>query len=537
MIVFRYVPIGPSMNLVIVHHHLNRGGVTQVILNHLRALHAADARDKFERVVVLHGGRADGWPAGDEPALENIHVEAVSGIDYDTVTPVTPDEPYDAMHAALARLELSAESTLLHVHNHTLGKNIAWPKTLERLAEDGYRQLLQLHDFAEDFRPDNYRRQAAFYETGPNGSPLAEVYFQAPHVHYAVLNSRDRKILNQAGLADSHLHWLPNPVQPFPPLPDRAAARAKLKSLFGVPEDRPYILYPVRGIRRKNVGELLLWSAIAPRPATFAITLAPVNPDELAPYRRWQQLAEELELPCLFDVGGAGKLTFLENLAAADAIINTSVAEGFGLVFLEAWLAGKMLMGRDLPEISADFKDRGLRLDSLAAALLVPVRLSDDAREVFSKTRYRERMETLFADVLLAFCRPAPDHASIEARIEGLFDGEWIDFAMLTVDAQREVIRRVAKDKPLAAAIAERNTAAMQPLVEEPTVQASTIQLNAQVVITRFGLAGTGQRLADIYDQLQQQPAGPVQPFAGAGEILRQFVDLGRLNPVRLESP
>lgn len=524
------------MKLVIVHHHLNRGGVTQVILNHLRSLHAADVHQQFERIVVLHGGRSDGWPTETEPAFEHVQVEAVPGIDYDTVTSVTPDQPYVAMRATLDRLNLPAESTLLHVHNHSLGKNVAWPRALARLAEDGYRQLLQIHDFAEDFRPDNYRRQAAFYTREGLGPYLAEVYFQAPQVHYAVLNSRDRKILRGAGINESYLHWLPNPVQPFPPLPDRATARARLEATFGVPVERPYVLYPVRGIRRKNVGELLLWSAVAPRPATFAITLAPVNPDELVPYRRWQQLAEELELSCLFDVGGEGNLTFHENLAAADFVLNTSVAEGFGLVFLEAWLAGKMLLGRDLPEISADFKEAGLHLESLAPALWVPA-YSSEGREVFSQVRYRQQMKAIFVEVLQAFGQAAPGHEIMEAQIDRLFTREWIDFAALTVEAQREVIRSAARDRQLAAAIAERNATALQPLLAEPATHTPTIQRNAEVVLTRFGLAGTGLRLQEIYQQLRQQPIAPVRPFTGGGEILRRFVDLGRLNPVRLEQP
>ena len=48
-------------------------------------------------------------------------------------------------------------------------------------------------------------------------------------------------------------------------------------------------------------------------------------------------------------MGAPGGLEFFENLAAADAVATTSLAEGFGMVFLEAWLAGRPLVGRDLP--------------------------------------------------------------------------------------------------------------------------------------------------------------------------------------------
>ena len=63
----------------------------------------------------------------------------------------------------------------------------------------------------------------------------------------------------------------------------------------------------------------------------------------------------------------------LDNNAAADLLLTTCVAEGFGMVFLEAWLAGRNLVGRDLPEITADFVEAGIQLDSLFARLPVPI--------------------------------------------------------------------------------------------------------------------------------------------------------------------
>lgn len=521
------------MNLVIVHHHLNRGGVTQVILNHLRSLHEAGAKEIFDRIVILYGGRATGWPDQPEPALEGIELAVIPSIDYDTVTAVGEEAPYRATSEMLEQLGLAPEETLLHVHNHTLGKNVAWPNALARLAEAGFRMLLQLHDFAEDFRPDNYRRQVEYY--GERGTGMAEVYFQAPHVDYAVLNSRDRGILEKAGFASEKLAWLPNPVQPFPALPHRADARHTLKEKLGVGPNEPYILYPVRGIRRKNVGELVLWSALALKPATFAITLAPVNPVELKPYQAWEALAAEMGLPCKFDVGGDAGLSFHENLAAADAIINTSVAEGFGLVFLEAWVAGKLLIGRDLPEISADFKEAGLRLDSLAACLYIPKRCPITGREVFSEQAYRERMTELFTQVQRDFGHDELEAEDLEKQLDERLSDEWIDFALLTVEAQREVVQAVAGNRELAEAIVEENAQVMRPLTQDDANFDSTIQINSQIVLTRFGLKGTGERLRERYERLAKLQPGPVSSFNGANRILRQFVELSRFHPVRLE--
>ena len=46
------------MQLVVIHYHLEPGGVTRVIAGQLAAL-----GDVFERVLVLHGGADDGWQA------------------------------------------------------------------------------------------------------------------------------------------------------------------------------------------------------------------------------------------------------------------------------------------------------------------------------------------------------------------------------------------------------------------------------------------------------------------------------------------
>ena len=262
---------------------------------------------------------------------------------------------------------------MVHIHNHALGKNAALPPVVARLAADGFALLLQIHDFSEDFRPDDYRGLAESLARDDVGRLPERLYPQGAAVHYAVLNGRDFEILSRAGVPGRRLHTLPNPVCDFVGLPDRPTARSRLCSQWGVDEGDRYVVYPVRGIRRKNLGELLLWAAAHPQGTRFAISLPPINPREQPRYASWRQLAGELRLPVLFEVGGAGGLDLGDHLAAADAAISTSVAEGFGMVFLETWLAGLPLIGRDLPEITADFMAAGLRWDGLAPALNVPL--------------------------------------------------------------------------------------------------------------------------------------------------------------------
>ena len=111
--------------------------------------------------------------------------------------------------------------TIVHVHNHSLGKNLAVPAALRHLADKGFALLLQIHDFAEDFRPPNYGRLRASSSSDNAQAIAAWLYPQAPHVHYAVLNDRDLSILQEAGVSGDRVHLLPNAVAPFDHLPDK----------------------------------------------------------------------------------------------------------------------------------------------------------------------------------------------------------------------------------------------------------------------------------------------------------------------------
>ncbi|MEN0111234.1 MAG: hypothetical protein AAF805_10985, partial [Planctomycetota bacterium] len=148
------------MLLAILHHHLNRGGVTSVIANHCRALATLPDADRPERVVVLFDGQRDGWPENllDELA-GRLAVELVvePALGYDAAG-ATADSAglADVLAQRLAACGLSPEDTLLHTHNHSIGKSASLPGALGRLADAGWRMLLQVHDFAEDNRPENY---------------------------------------------------------------------------------------------------------------------------------------------------------------------------------------------------------------------------------------------------------------------------------------------------------------------------------------------------------------------------------------------
>ena len=147
------------MKLVILHYHLHSGGVTRVIENHLRALNVNGSTGDPLRLLVLHGGRMDGWPLDLESQLPRIDLKLcpIAGLDYDALSAADQPSLSQNLRSCLNRHNFSPAETLLHIHNHSLGKNAAFPRAMFQLAKEGYRLLLQIHDFAEDFRPANYR--------------------------------------------------------------------------------------------------------------------------------------------------------------------------------------------------------------------------------------------------------------------------------------------------------------------------------------------------------------------------------------------
>lgn len=469
------------MQLAILHHHLNRGGVTTVIANHLRSLATLPDGEKPERVVVFFDGQRDGWP-DDLPPEMSIALVDEPALGYDEAgADADPIKLADILCARFTAAGVLPGDTLLHVHNHSLGKNASLPGALAHLAGDGWRMLLQIHDFAEDNRPENYQhlREA----TGiSDPDELGEIlYPQAPGIHYATLTERDAEILRAAGIPDERLHTLPNPVHEFGSMLSPEVAKTKVYPLLGLPPTGRLIVYPVRGIRRKNLGEMLLLAALAPEGTYFAVTLAPKNPIERASFDRWKYLAEELDLPCLFDTGGAYSCDFNETLAAADAILTTSVAEGFGMVFLEAWLVGKPLVGRDLPEITREFKAAGIIFDGLIDSITCP-----------------------------------PDWDE--------------DFGKLKPVDQEGLIDRVAKEPKIAEAVASLNRQLLSAMTTPPT---DTIEANAAIVRSVYSAEAIGSRLAKLYSFDRESDCSEVH--INGRHIHKHFRHPERLYPVRSE--
>ena len=524
---------GRTTQLAIVHYHLNRGGVTQVIINQLRALDLAlQTEDPWRVVLVSSGCRVD-WPEQLPDQLGSIRLDMIEipAMDYDRDPVASPGELARQIREGLRGRGYSADDTILHVHNHSLGKNLSLPGAIRILACDGFRLLLQIHDFAEDYRHEHYARMTAALATmATDGTDdLASVlYPQAEHIHYATLNRRDWSILRDAGVPLARLHLLPNPVPELGTLTARADARVRLAQASGVPVESPFVLYPVRGIRRKNLGEALLWSALSDGNWHFGFTLPPINPVEQTSYLRWKRLAGELRLPCHFELGTLPGLTLTDLLAAADLILTTSVAEGFGMVFLESWLAGRPLVGRDLPEISADFVAAGMRLNGLRPRLSVPL-------EWVNRSTFSETLTSLYASCLQSFGHSAADSATLAAQVEELVSDGTVDFAMLDPALQSRVIGRVRDDENARRRMLDLNPWMEHSLNLSAASSAEDIRQNAEAVRRAYALDVFGPRLRDLYRAIAGSPRSDrLKSLTQPRQVLNTFLHLERFCPIRV---
>lgn len=517
------------MKIAILHFHLNRGGVTQVISSHLRAMAIFSS---VSEILILHGGRCENWKTPELNRVLPVHVKSIPSLAYDEDV-VQPRDLKRQSHSlqldlinALRAVDFHSDETILHVHNHSLGKNVALPGALAELAEKGYRQLLHIHDFVEDLRPDNYLRLNVSLQNRYE-SVGEYLYPNGDQIHYAVLNNRDKNILQHTGIAKDRIHFLPNPVVQPPDLPEHVDAFSRFRRIHQLGSKEKLVLYPVRGIRRKNLGEFLLWSALAPSNYIFAITLPATSGPEIPSFADWKMVAKQLKLPVLFDVGLCEELTFADNLAAADRVITTSVAEGFGMTFLECWLANRLLIGRNLPEITCDFKDRNINLEHLRDSIFIPI-------EYIGSDNYLSTLLQIQHELSNAYGHKRSEES--EETLKSLIGNDRVDFATLTPEMQKTVLQRLHDDPAARPTLLSMNPWISRSL-EESSHWDSLVDKNRQSVEQHFCLASIGKMLDHVYASVLESPITPSVGHAPSPQnVLNYFISVKRLHSIRIKN-
>lgn len=477
------------MRIAIIHYHLRRGGVTRVIENTLAAL-----AEKETQIAVLAeecSGLADKW---------RRHCIAVPALRYQTGRRRIPPRQLEKTLRAQALRKLGGAPDLWHVHNHHLGKNTSLTAAIASFARAGEKLLLHVHDFPEDGRAENY--QLLRDDLGEEDALRSCLYPAGTHIFYGTLNQRDYRILSAAGLPKRQLRLLPNPVAPVEAIPSKVP-------LPGLPFES-LILYPTRAIRRKNLGELLLWAALAPSGQGMGCTLAPDNPVAKPRYNRWVARARQWSLPVEFELSARRNVSFQELAAAADQWITTSIAEGFGLAFLEPWTFGQSIVGRNLPAITGDFAAAGMDFSHLYDHLKVPLAWLDT-------NALREELTAAMRQVYERYSLTIEPSAA-ERAFASMTDGEFIDFGRLSEIQQERVIEK-ARQSPLSAQEIHPNRLAS-------ALSPALIHRNRKVARRQFSLETYGEKLIACYQDLAGTTPSRID-WMDSRKILEQF-----LNPI-----
>lgn len=483
------------MRVAILHYHLKPGGVTRVIENTVRALN----KHGIESLVFCS-------EEPQESAYPFDNVRVIPGLAYDdTFSETKADELKQSLEAACQK-EWSCLPDIWHVHNHSLAKNLQLPVVVSQWARERQKLLLQIHDFAEDGRPENYKA-LLLKLAGKDVERLNQIlYPTGDHIGYAFINGRDRNFFLNAGVAQDHCHLLANPVW-LNVDKDAAIDAPELK-------DKKLYLYPTRSIRRKNLGELLLWSAAASNDEVFGSTMAPANPTALPIYERWVSFAKQQQLPMQFGLGTTHSFDALLN--SAYALATTSIAEGFGLAYLEPYLINAQLVGRDLPEITQDFADYGIHLEGLYPRLDVP--LAWVGKERLRKTVHAGLVR-YYQNYRQVFQKSMTDDA-----YEDMTQGDLVDFGRLDESMQESVIELVCQNKSLKLDFAPEKLDRLLPR--------EAMETNRNAVEANFNPGDYGMNLVTIYDSIVQNNSSSTD-FLDTEKVLQAFMDPRRFNLLR----
>ena len=238
--------------------------------------------------------------------------------------------------------------------------------------------IYRIHDLVLD-RPKFLKDFTSFFGNFKNACPTTD------NVHFLTLTSTDKeRLISAYGMTDT-IDVLPDSIIPedFPyhDYSDKTMSSERLEGFRGVldrdniakPTEK-LISYPVRVIARKNIEEALVLTqainSIGLGPYKLIVTLP--NSREEDYQTSIEHLAEEFNVPC--SIGKAYKhigfdktkgFTIAELFAISDFVVTTSIKEGFGYAFIEPALAGRALIGRNIPNVTLDFQKNKMNLNHL----------------------------------------------------------------------------------------------------------------------------------------------------------------------------
>jgi len=430
-----------DLKLVIFHSHLRPGGVRRII--ELATPHIVDGfAGAITGVTLATGEASDGhWRKLFLGVLKETPVEffVEPAFGYFSEQDRTTAAMRGQIQRSLQRLLDPRAVGVVWAHNLGLARNLLLTSELIRVCDERRLPLLaHHHDWWFDNRAQRWLevRRAGFRTL----RHAATAVFGSARTRHVAINQAD------AGVLQKHFGargaWLPNLTERAPEAPVARVEQARrwLRGLLR--SDAPVWILPCRLLRRKNVLEALLLTRWL-RPGAWLVTTGGVSSaDEQPYYDRLTAVARAQGLPlrlALLAGEERRKPAVPELLAASEAVLLTSLQEGFGLPFLEAAAAGRPLIARRLANIAPDLARFGFHFPQYYDEILIEPSLFDWPAE-------RRRQQRLFARWKSQLPRGYRAWAGVPLLVAAGGQPRAVPFSRLTLTAQIEVLAQPVQD-------------------------------------------------------------------------------------------
>ena len=555
-----------ELRLGMMHYHLRPCGVTSVMRDTAIALGGHRVYESIRIDVLASVGseeRARRTFAGARhEKMERLKIVDVPTLAYHNKSYSSKADFLDAAERLGKEILMHAEpdrSTpecpyILHSHNISLGKNPMATMAIKLASEKARERSLpiwfinQVHDFAENNRPEQMR--AFFNCTGRRDEAFARsfMYPNTPNIIYLTINSADIDNLIELDIARDRIFLLPDPIDQRPfgegPLWEKDAAGLAALGLDSANHkelmlqrlsnyaaskgqifdpSRPILLSPLKVMRRKNNVEALLLLALFKHLGTdcqLLISLGANSPPDNAYSQRLLDYATSRNMAVVTGFGHeiisetdrrttrSGIVTrynMSDLYGLCSAALTTSVVEGFGLAYHEGWLCGKPVIGRKIPEITADFEANGMNFDHTYEKLAVPLDDLPDLKQRLCK-EYEKKLQTMrrgwkYSDTLP---RLSADDI-IDAKLFRVGGQDCVDFADLSLEMQIELLDMLIDNPTAITRLIDLNPAI--PLSHKAIENSESgrfkrlVDTNRAVVQTKYSLDAMARRLENIFEK------------------------------------
>ena len=386
-----YYKANESLTYYALHYHAKSSGVKVVIDNIFKALR----RYSNYKLNLIYSADDQVYRSESVNCIDIPEV-GYNGRCFESVE-IFDHEAKILKSKIKSKLDLS-HKCIIHAHNLNLMKNPILTRAIKFLSEDQELKdrlgiILQVHDFAED----NRRKLLHLMQnvTGKIDNKFASLlaYPVARNIVYCTINNRDKLLLEKSGMNKTVL--FPNNIDceslsnySFSSTNDGLYQRLENYAAnynYKFEKRRKILLSPVKVMKRKNIIETLLILTqlnIVKDEYQLLITLDANSAEDKIYSHQIKKFIKKYNLAVTIGFGhdfispnGVRSerypYTLIDLFKISNIIVTTSIQEGFGMTYLEGWVANKPVIGRRMDIVFQDFEKHGIDLDHFYNEILI----------------------------------------------------------------------------------------------------------------------------------------------------------------------